>query len=254
MGVGDFGLKAPRIPQQYFSLSIMFTIIIAVFIIGRMVFIPKSFGQYGHYRADAVNDVESLPIKYAGYHVCQDCHDDIYELKAASNHKGLACETCHGAAAKHVEDPDNNKPAIPKVRDFCPLCHGYNPARPTGFPQITEATHNPGKACTVCHNPHSPVTPNTPADCSACHREISNEKAVSPHVSLACTRCHKVPEIHLTSPRQALPQKPTTRDFCGECHASATGSGEGIPQIELANHGGRYLCWDCHYPHHPEVK
>ena len=24
------------------------------------------------------------------------------------------------------------------------------------------------------------------------------------------------------------------------------------PHIDMTEHGGRYLCWQCHYPHYPE--
>ncbi len=247
-------MNKPRIPQQIVSLTILFAILIAILIVSRTLLIPKSFGEYGHYRADAVAEIAAQPIQYAGYRACKDCHEDIYDLKANSNHKGLSCEICHGAAAKHTEAPDENIPTAPRERGFCPLCHGYNPSRPTGFPQILEITHNPGKPCISCHNPHNPLTPRTPQDCSACHREISNQKAISPHESLPCTRCHAIQEAHLISPRSALPQKPSTREFCGECHSKDANSAAEIPRIDMASHGGRYMCWDCHYPHFPEAQ
>jgi hypothetical protein len=247
-------LRKLKIPQQIVSLSIIFALLIAALIISRTLLIPKSFGQYGHYRAEAVEEVASRPIQYAGYRACLDCHDDIYQLKSRSNHQGLSCEICHGAAAKHAEAPDEEIPTAPRERDLCPLCHGYNPSRPTGFPQIIAASHNPGKPCITCHNPHDPVTPRKPQDCSACHREIWNEKAISPHVSLPCTRCHAIKEAHLISPRSALPQKPASREFCGECHSQDADSPGDVPRIDMAAHGGNYKCWDCHYPHHPEAR
>lgn len=247
-------MKAPRIPRQIISLSILFAIAIAALIAARIILIPKSFGKYGYYRADAVDEIITRPTNYAGIQACADCHDDIYNLKQKSNHKGLSCEVCHGPASKHVEAPDEFKPTIPRGRGFCPLCHEYNPSRPTGFPQIITIQHNPGKPCMDCHNPHNPVPPQTPQDCSACHREISNEKAVSPHVSLPCTKCHSVPQEHLTEPRLAVAQKPTTRDFCGQCHAEGANSSTDIPRIDLSSHWPRYVCWDCHYPHFPEAK
>ncbi len=78
-------------------------------------------------------------------------------------------------------------------------------------------------------------------------------KAVSPHVQLACTRCHETPERHKTAPREARPDKPRTREFCGSCHAQGASSPKEIPRIDLATHGGRFLCWQCHYPHQPEL-
>jgi ribosomal protein S27AE len=44
------------------------------------------------------------------------------------------------------------------------------------------------------------------------------------------------------------------REFCGKCHAEgASGPGE-ISRINLHTHNERYMCWDCHYPHHPEAR
>jgi len=61
--------------------------------------VPESFGKYGHYRANAVDDVMNLDIAYAGFEACADCHDDVVETKAGSRHAGVACESCHGPAA-----------------------------------------------------------------------------------------------------------------------------------------------------------
>ena len=26
-----------------------------------------------------------------------------------------------------------------------------------------------------------------------------------------------------------------------------------IPRVDMATHGERYVCWQCHYPHSPEL-
>lgn len=247
-------MKPPGIPRQVFSLGILVVIGVAALVTARIVLVPHSFGKYGHYRADAVTEISQKPVKYAGIKACAECHDDIYQTKQASNHKGLSCEVCHGPAAAHMEAPDETKPRIPRERDFCVKCHGYNPSRPTGFPQIIADNHNPGKACITCHSPHSPSLPHTPDDCSACHREIATLKAVSPHVNLPCTQCHEAPPEHLINPRVAMVKKPATREFCGQCHDKDAASSPDIPRIDLASHNVRYLCWDCHYPHYPEAK
>ncbi len=245
-------MKFPKIPQQVISLGILFPIFITLFIVVRGFFVPPSFGLYGHYRADAVDEIKVKEIKYAGSEVCADCHDDIYNLKAGSYHKNVACEVCHGPAAQHAEDPSIT-PQIPHDRDKCAICHDYNIARPTGFPQIIAEQHNAGKFCTRCHEAHNPTLPHTPNDCSACHREIASQKLVSHHASLECTRCHEVPPDHLINPRAAEAKKPENKELCGQCHAKGTDSPEEIPKIDLQTHGGRYLCWDCHYPHNPEA-
>ncbi len=246
-------MKTPKIPQQLISLIILFALFLTALIVARSILVPKSFGKYGYYRADAVNEIASLPIQYAGSKTCIECHSDVNDLKSKSNHSALSCEVCHNAAAKHAEAPDEFTPSAPREREFCPVCHGYNPSRPTGFPQILPAVHNPGKPCMSCHNPHNPMLPRTPQDCSACHREISNEKNVSPHVSLACTKCHTVSDEHLKNPKESLPGKPENREFCGQCHSKDANSPREIPRIDLVTHWERYKCWDCHYPHSPEA-
>jgi ribosomal protein S27AE len=92
-----------------------------------------------------------------------------------------------------------------------------------------------------------------PSTCAACHGQIFRVKEISHHSTLECETCHAAPPKHSENPRLFLPKKPTTREFCGKCHArDATGAPE-IPRIDLATHGGRYVCWQCHYPHFPET-
>ena len=246
-------MNLSRIPQQIIPLIVIFALAIVALVVARQMLVPASFGEYGHYRADAVDEVASQEILYAGAQVCNDCHDDIMEMKQGSYHKGLSCEVCHGPAAEHAEAPDEFTPSAPRGRGYCPLCHGYNPSRPLGFPQILPNMHNPGKACMTCHNPHAPKLPHAPEDCSACHREIASSKMVSHHTTVECQTCHIVPKDHWKDPRSVRAEKPTDIATCGQCHETGADSPKIIPRIDIETHGGRYLCWDCHYPHHPEA-
>ncbi len=239
--------------HQLVPLTIIFAIAVTAFVVGRMYLVPETFGEYGHYRADAVGEVASQEIAYAGYQVCYDCHDDIYDEKMESNHSGVSCEVCHGPAAAHTEAPDEVTPDIPHGRSDCVLCHGYNPSRPSGFPQILPELHNTGKPCMVCHNPHAPVLDHAPTECSACHRKISSQKMVSHHALLECSQCHTVAEGHRTNPASVRADKPESKDVCGSCHDKGAESSRGIPRVDVETHNARYLCWDCHYPHQPEV-
>lgn len=244
-------------PQQLTRLLVVFAILIAGLLLARHFLVPPTFGKLGHYRAAAIDSVAARPVHYAGQQVCVDCHDDIVALKEQSRHSSVACEVCHGPAAAHADDPDSGVPPAPRDRSKCPLCHGYNPARPTGFPQIDPLTHNPTQPCITCHNPHQPVTPHIPEECSACHGEVARTKAVSPHALLPCVRCHQTPEEHKVNPWLARPGKPRTRALCGECHARGAEAPkeilQAIPRIKMESHGNGYVCWQCHYPHHPEA-
>jgi hypothetical protein len=246
-------LRLWKLPDQVLRLGILFVIAIAALVIARQRFVPESFGELGHYRADAIGEAAEQPIRFAGAEACADCHDDVVDVKGQSYHRGLSCEVCHGPGAAHVETAGEQSPVVPRERAACLYCHGYLPSRPTGFPQIIEKAHNPMEPCLGCHNPHDPTPPHVPESCSACHGQIARTKAVSPHRTLNCETCHTADERHRESPRSYLPSKPTRKEFCGTCHAPGATSPKSIPRVEIEAHGGRYLCWQCHYPHHPEA-
>jgi hypothetical protein len=136
----------------------------AVFVIGAMAFlglrawlVPKSFGEYGHYRGDAVREAAARPVNFAGHRACQDCHADVIEKKNAGRHAQVNCEACHGPLAKHVEDPTSVVPVKPDTAVLCARCHEANPAKPRTFPQVAAAEHSSGMPCDTCHQPHSPA-------------------------------------------------------------------------------------------------
>lgn len=242
-----------KFPEQIKRLVVVFAVVISLFIIIRPILIPSDFGEYGHYRSSAVTEIITQERKYAGRQICYDCHDDIVELKLSGYHRNLSCEVCHGPAAAHTED-DEVELTAPRERSYCPVCHEYLPSRPTGFPQIIPASHNPMKPCISCHNPHDPKPLETPKECEACHAQIANTKSLSKHVYIPCTRCHETPEQHKVRPRQVFAGKPANREFCGGCHGLDALSDKSIPRIDLQSHEESYVCWQCHYPHQPEAQ
>lgn len=240
-------------PDQIIRLVIVFGIlIIGVWIIRNYV-IPSEFKETGFQRSSAIERELSKETRYAGSRVCSECHDEEYGIKKTGYHKNLSCEVCHGPAMEHTEEPFEITPRAPRERKFCPLCHTYNLSRPTGFPQINPIVHNPLEPCITCHDPHDPEPPEVPRECTACHEKIARTKAVSPHVMLECTTCHVTPEEHKIRPRLIRPTKPSEREFCAKCHGK-TSTVKKPPKIDLITHGEKYLCWQCHYPHMPEVK
>jgi hypothetical protein len=240
-------------PQQIPRLVLVFAVAVVGLLVVRRRLIPETFGAVGHYRGAAVAAIAARPVKYAGYQACETCHQELAAKRLSGNHRGVGCETCHGPAAAHVEDIAI-KPQVPDTREFCVTCHAYNPSRPTGFPQIDPAAHNYPQACRDCHDPHAPVPPIVPGQCSACHAQIWRQKAVSHHARLPCTTCHEADQRHKSDPRSIRPTKPSAREFCGKCHAQGPQAAKTIPQIDLANHGAPYLCWQFHYPHYPESR
>ena len=246
-------LKLWKFPDQVLRLAILFAVAVALLLAVRHRFVPPTFGQFGHYRAAAVTANADRATHYAGREACVECHTDEGQVLAASFHRTLSCEVCHGPAADHAEAPDDHHPFIPRERGAaCLFCHEYLASRPTGFPQIIERNHNPAQPCIDCHRPHDPTPPEVPESCAACHTEIWRTKAISHHASLTCVTCHEADPRHMQHPRTALPKKPTERQFCGRCHDVNANSPANIPRVDLATHGAPYLCWQCHYPHSPE--
>ncbi len=138
-------------------LAAVFAAGILIFLTVRAVLVPRSFGRYGHYRGDAIKELASLPIAYAGHGTCEGCHTDQAELKSKGFHKGVACESCHGPQAKHADDPASVHPAKLEVARLCVRCHTQNIAKPAKFPQVNPEDHSGGAPCDSCHKPHSPA-------------------------------------------------------------------------------------------------
>jgi hypothetical protein len=211
---------------------------------------PKYIDRDLHKRLTVERESER-ELSFAGGAVCAECHDEAYEAVNGSYHADVSCEVCHGPAYAHTEDEELT-PSAPRERKLCPLCHLYDPARPTGFPQINPVTHNPMEPCINCHDAHDPTTPQTPEACAACHAEIASTKSLSHHALLECTMCHEAPEEHKITPRVVRPTKPKRRAFCGLCHAEDAIQGD-APKVDIVAHGEKYLCWQCHFAHMPEV-
>ncbi len=253
LSIAGFWRRVP-FPDQVKRLLIIFIVILAALVTVRSYLTPPTFGEFGHYRSAAVDSISALPVAYAGQEICAECHNEQAARKLSSHHQKVSCEVCHGPGALHTEDPAENHPEVPRQRDMCALCHAYNASKPTGHPQIDPALHNPMEPCMSCHDPHDPKPPHVPEECSACHGEIARTKAVSPHAALECIQCHKTPEEHKSTPHMIRPGKPQDRAFCGGCHAKDAKSAANIPRVDLNTHETKYVCWQCHYPHYPEVR
>ncbi|VVB92476.1 Uncharacterised protein [uncultured archaeon] len=144
----------PHLKRVIFLLGV----VIVGFIFIRSMVVPASYGQYGAYRADSVNELRNFTVEYAGSKSCGDenCHKTLYSIWADSRHKTVNCETCHGPSGNHV----NNVRVMPSPandsREFCGKCHFERVARPSSFPQIDPESHGENLKCAYCHNPHKP--------------------------------------------------------------------------------------------------
>jgi hypothetical protein len=134
----------------------VFLVGVTIFICLRAWFVPKSFGEFGHYRADSLAEIAALPIMHAGHETCEACHSDVADVKKTGRHSGVNCEACHGPLARHAEDPAAVKPVLPDTSVLCARCHESNSAKPKWFPTVATAEHSMGMPCNTCHTPHNP--------------------------------------------------------------------------------------------------
>jgi predicted CXXCH cytochrome family protein len=143
-------------PPQLKRLIPMFIIFIGLFLLVRHFLIPDSFGQYGHYRGDALEEIMAREVNYSTRSECVDCHSDIQEEIENDVHSSISCLSCHGPGGAHVEDPSSDNITRERGRQFCGRCHDINAARRTEVVmQVDLKTHNADfENCTDCHNPH----------------------------------------------------------------------------------------------------
>lgn len=239
-------------PEQIGRLGLVTVFGLTAVLSVRAYVVPQKFKDVPLNQALTMERERARGVQYAGGSACAECHQDQVLEKRGGHHRMLSCESCHGPCYEHTQDPGGDfTPYAPRLRDFCVLCHAYDPAKPTGFPQINPATHNSLKPCIECHKPHAPVPPETPRECGACHGEIEKTKSVSAHATLSCTICHETTDDHKNNPHRVKPTKPENREFCGKCHAIGAAKKE-APKVDLETHGEKYECWECHYPHMPE--
>ena len=76
-----------------------------MFLVVRHYVVPKSFGQYGHYRGAAMGEIAAHPAKFAGHETCEACHSDVADKKKAGKHAHLNCEACHGRSSEAARRP-----------------------------------------------------------------------------------------------------------------------------------------------------
>jgi hypothetical protein len=168
-------------PTHIRRLIIVFAVFILLFLIVQQFLKPASFGELGHYRADAIDENSAKELHYAGRLSCSSCHDSLRVLKAEGLHAMLNCEVCHGPGLKHAlyadrfvgsTLPDSLLLHKPTERKDCAICHQVNAARKkilfdtidnSLIRQVNVLEHNliskktqKERKCVQCHNPHQP--------------------------------------------------------------------------------------------------
>jgi hypothetical protein len=149
-------MRKIKMAPQIVRLLLLTVTIVVTYLLARYFLTPSSFGQYGHYRGNALMEQASRPRAFGGKQACLDCHGDEEKVKrlAKGGHKNLSCEVCHGAAQAHIENYEVKLPT--QAVSHCVRCHEADPAKPKGMKQIVSKNHYTGEHCAGCHIPHQP--------------------------------------------------------------------------------------------------
>ena len=139
-----------------FRFAGLFVLAFLVFLVIRGYVVPKSFGQYGHYRGNSIGEIAARPVRFGGHQACETCHVDVLDAKKNGKHAHVNCEACHGPLANHGDDPASVIPPKLETAVLCVRCHAASAAKPKGFPQVAAEEHSTGLPCETCHQPHKP--------------------------------------------------------------------------------------------------
>ena len=199
---------------------------------------------------------------YAGSDLCMACHTDVgdhlantpHGSKAFSRLSAQGCESCHGPAAAHAENPDD--PALqPSMDKLSPeqqskVCQSCHSGRQQMFWHGSVHAKR-GLSCTSCHSVHSFKSENAQLktvseidSCLSCHKDVRAEMWKNSHHPLregkmACADCHN--PHGSTTPKMI--RAASVNDQCYTCHADKRGP-------FLWEHAPvRENCMTCHTPH-----
>lgn len=146
-------MSPSKLPPQVVRLVLLTLGIVTSYFGMRMLLMPSSFGEHGHYRGAALQELSAREPVFAGAKACAQCHDEVITVQDKHEHRKISCESCHSPSKAHVKD--NDVKTTPFPAEGCMRCHSKEPARPTGQKQIDAKDHYEGK-CLECHLPHNP--------------------------------------------------------------------------------------------------
>lgn len=224
----------------------------------------------------------AAPQGYAGSDVCSACHSEVAEHLETTPHgkdvfdrkASQGCESCHGPAAAHAEDPDNPalQPAIykqtPKQQSaVCQSCHDGREQ----FFWHGSVHQKRNVSCLSCHSVHSFKSEssqlkarNETESCLTCHKDVRAEMWKSSHHpiregEMTCADCHnphgaQTPKMiraasvndqcytcHTEKRGPFLWEHPPVRENCMTCHTP-----HGSNHLKLQKTSVPYLCQQCH--------
>jgi hypothetical protein len=138
---------------------------VVALVLGRSLFLPESWAQFGSYRGANVAEQRDHPVRHGGNESCRACHEEESDTLAEAGHESLACESCHAPLAVHARgDETIGEMPVRRSSELCNRCHQALDARPAQFPQINPKQHVEengeqlsATVCFECHEAHSPL-------------------------------------------------------------------------------------------------
>jgi DmsE family decaheme c-type cytochrome len=199
--------------------------------------------------------------------ICLGCHEQhqmqmkLHPHSVAADKRTPTCVSCHGASAKHLENPAEAKSdrsfhgkgamSAADSTAVCLACHEKSSQRALW---ATSPHATADVACSSCHKSHvnkDPVLANSsqPAVCYACHQGPRMKANLAWRHPIAegkmtCASCHAVHG----SAGPHLVKRDTVNDTCYQCHAEYRG-----PFV----HGHQPVsenCGSCHNPHGSSIR
>jgi DmsE family decaheme c-type cytochrome len=169
--------------------------------------------------------------------VCLGCHEEHQQQMAKSAHAVAAdartptCVSCHGASAKHAENPAEVKPDKRFIR--------------AGALRGNDAS----AVCLSCHEKDAKRTlwatsahPSADVSCTSCHKlHVNNDKVLAKATQAAvCYTCHQGPraQANLASRHPIAEGKV----ICSDCHAVHGSAGPKLAKRDSTND----TCYTCH--------
>ena len=150
-------------------ICIGIAVMVVVGFLVKSLLVPESFGVYGPFRADAINEAAQVPIRHGTNDSCFKCHPYEARIHKAGLHKTISCEFCHGTYADHVTDGKKTGTLPVKtgeaISTLCLRCHNTEimarseeVIKTVALPdhlkhQQVKLTHT----CNQCHHVHAPL-------------------------------------------------------------------------------------------------
>lgn len=158
------------------TAAALVTLAVLLFVFGAAV--SAGADQFGFHPEKNTRAWIDLAPTYGQSALCQKCHSAESAILASAQHKGIACESCHGPLAAHAADGTVPVAPVARSNEVCAVCHTRVLGRPAAFPQHDPDTHYISTSCLQCHSAHATSATRPPA--------VVHSLANLP----ACTICH----------------------------------------------------------------